>query len=87
MTVSEGVEVAKKHLVEILPTLSEDALELEELETPPFGSTWRFTFTTMLSGVHDGTILSKVIASRRIAKSVEIDSQSGALLAVRNALA
>ena len=87
MTVPEAVELAKKHLVGVLPGFSEASLNLEELETPPYGTTWRFTFSALTAPSTTGFTLQDALRPRRIAKSVEIDRESGALLAVRNAAA
>ena len=86
LTVTEGIEKAKEHLTLILPEIYGN-LQLEELETPPFGSTWSFTFSG-LSMVPDGRpTLSQLIGTRRVAKSVQIDSQTGDLLSVKNVAA
>lgn len=87
MTVTEGVELAKKHLMEVLPELSGEAFRLEELETPPAGPRWRFTFSSMLPMPSGNPSLAEIIRGRRITKSVEIDPESGDLLAVKNAAA
>ena len=86
MTVPEAIEAAKGHLTVVLPELN-DELQLEELETPPFKSTWRFTFSTTLPNSAPATTLAQLVRGRRISKSVEIDSETGALLAVKNVAA
>ena len=86
MTVPEAVSLAKTRLAKVMPTFSADALQLEELETPPFGNKWRFTFVAMLPAM-SGSSLAEIARGRRIAKTVEIDSETGDLLAVKNAAA
>jgi hypothetical protein len=87
MTVAEGVDVAKRHLSSIIPELSDAPLQLEELETPPYASTWRFTFSAVLQQQNDGQTLVQLLRSRRVSKLVEIDRETGFLLAVKNAAA
>ena len=86
MTVPEAVEVARQHLVTIIPEYAEANLQLEELETSPFSSKWSFTFSATKSGAANNTVsLAQVIRGRLVYKAVEIDSETGALLAVKNA--
>ena len=86
MTVPEAVEVAKKHLVSILPDLAGAYLQLEELEAPPYGSKWSFTFSAMLpTGGGPASTLSEVLRGRRVSKAVQLDSETGALISVKNA--
>ncbi len=85
MTVPEAIQVAKKHLVEIMPDLASAEIELEELETPPHGSKWRFTFTAVQPFDYERDApLRRLLKSRRSTKSVEVDSTDGSLLAIRN---
>ncbi len=86
MTIPEGVEVAKKSLSELLPDI-DDTWQLEELETPPYGTNWRFTFTATVNPNTPATGLAAILRSRRVAKQVEIDSQSGSLISIKNAAA
>jgi len=86
MTVTEGVELARQHLVSVLPDYEVSGLQLEELETPPAGAKWKFTFSTILPVRSDGgSSLAEILRGRRILKSVEIDSTEGALLSIKNA--
>lgn len=87
MTVLEGIEIAKKNLIEVLPEMAHGPLQLEELETPPYASRWRFTFSTILAPANTTGSLAEVLRSRRIAKQVEIDTESGSLVAVKNTAA
>ncbi len=87
MTVPEAVDVAKKHLHTILPEFAGVNLQLEELETPPFGSKWRFTFSGVFPVPTNALSFSDIVRGRRISKSVEIDPETGDLLAVKNAAA
>ena len=85
MTVPEAIDVAKEHLALVLPEYATTAVHLEELETPPFGSKWRFTFSMNLLTQGADLSLGQLVRSRRVSKSVEIDPQTGDLLAVKNA--
>jgi len=88
MTISEAASKAKEHLVEVMPQLENDTLRLEELETPPHGTRWRFVFSATPTVTREtSSILSAITSSRRVAKSVEIESTDGSLVAVRNAVA
>jgi hypothetical protein len=89
MTVPEAVEVAKKHLVSVLPEYASGNLLLEELEVPPFGSRWRFTFSAISPSASSGaaTSLAEVLRGRRVVKAVEIEAESGQLVSVKNAAA
>ncbi len=83
MTVAEAIAKSKQHIGELLPELGAN-LQLEELETPPFGSKWRFTFSAILPST-SGANVSQLLKSRRVSKTVEIDSETGDLLALKNA--
>jgi hypothetical protein len=87
MTVAQGVEVAKKHLIEVLPDYASANLQLEELEAPPFGSKWTFTFSATLPGPSNSyaSNLAEVIRGRRVSKIVQIDAEEGTLISVKNA--
>ena len=87
MTVSDAIEVARKHLVTVLPDYAKADLQLEELETPPFGSNWSFTFSATLpvSGGSYAANLAEVLRGRRVSKAVQIDAESGSLVSVKNA--
>ena len=85
MTVPEAIDVAKGHLAIVLPEFT-GALQLEELETPPAGPKWRFTFSATLPTASNATLM-QVLRGRRIEKTVEIDPETGALLAVKNVAA
>jgi hypothetical protein len=88
MTVPEAVEVARQHLITILPEYAEANLQLEELETPPFSSKWSFTFSATKTGAARDTVsLAQIVRGRLVYKSVQIDSDTGALLSVKNASA
>ena len=86
MTVPEGIQIAKHHLTLVIPEISEN-LQLEELETPPFGSKWSFTFSSTPSSVEPVNSLAYLLKSKRITKSVEIDPETGSLLSVKNVAA
>jgi hypothetical protein len=86
MTVPEAIERAKQHLVTVLPEYAGVHLQLEELETPPSPSKWSFTFSaTFPLASNHASNLADVLRGRRISKSVQIDPESGALVAVKNA--
>ena len=86
MTVPEAVEIAKKHLTDILPELAKADLQLEELETPPYGSRWSFTFSAILPvPAGAGATFSDVLRGRRVTKYVQVDTDTGALISVKNA--
>ncbi|WP_198152136.1 hypothetical protein [Granulicella tundricola] len=84
MTIPEAVEIAKKHLVEVMPDLASSTIELDELETPPSGSAWRFTFTAIRPSDPNNSNVLELLRSRRSTKSVEVNSVDGSLLAIRN---
>ena len=86
MTVPEALEIAKEHLATLFPEISGEALQLEELEVPPFGNKWRFVFSSTLAPRGSAT-LAQVMSQRRVTKSVEIDPENGALLALKNVAA
>jgi hypothetical protein len=87
MTVPDAVSIAKKYLVDVLPDFTQASINLEELETPPNGQTWRFTFSAVMPLPSGALSLQDALRSRRISKSVEIDRETGDLLAVKNAAA
>jgi len=87
MTVPEAIEIAKNYLVEVMPDLASApaAIELDELETPPHESRWRFTFTVVQPfDASSNATLIQLMRSRRSTKSVEVDSSDGSLIAIRN---
>ena len=65
MTVQEGIEIARKNLIEVLP----------EMANSPLNPT------------HPNNSLAEVLRSRRISKQVEIDTETGSLIALKNAVA
>jgi hypothetical protein len=87
MTVPEAIQIAKRHLVEVMPDLasSSAAIELDELETPPNDSKWRFTFTVVqpLDSKPDMTLF-ELLRSRRSTKAVVVDGSNGDLIAIHN---
>lgn len=88
MTIPEAATKAKEYLVEIMPELKNDTLQLEELEAPPSGTRWRFVFSaTPTVSVKSNSLLGTISSFRRVAKTVEIESADGSLVAVRNAAA
>lgn len=89
MTIPEAVEVAKQHLVSVMPDYAASSLQLEELEVPPFGTRWTFTFSAVSPSASNGQgiNLAEILRGRRMVKSVEIESESGQLVAVKNAVA
>jgi hypothetical protein len=89
LQVKEAVEVAKQHLVSILPEYASGNLQLEELEVPPFGTRWTFTFSAISPSAASGaaTNLAEMLRGRRVVKSVEIEAESGQLVSVKNAAA
>jgi hypothetical protein len=89
MTVPEAVEVAKHHLVSVLPEYAAGNLQLEELEVPPFGTRWTFTFSAVSPAASNGQAinLAEILRGRRVVKSVEIEAESGQLISVKNAAA
>ena len=88
MTVAEAAARAKGHLVEVMPELGNDSLKLEELETPPSSSRWRFVFSaTPTVEASPGQVLGSILDFRRVAKTVEIEREDGALIAVKNVAA
>lgn len=62
-----------------------NSLQLEELEPPPHGSWWRFIFSATPTQIAKTGVLSRISDLRRVAKSVEIESADGSLLAIKNA--
>jgi hypothetical protein len=90
MTVAEAVEIAKSHLTDVLPEFGKANVQLEELEAAPHHSKWSFTFSATLppsSSSAYGVSLAEALRGRRIAKSVEIDSDTGSLLSIKNVAA
>jgi len=88
MTVAEAATRAKGHLVEMMPELGNDSLKLEELETPPSSSRWRFVFSaTPTVDVSPVQIGGSILDFRRVAKTVEIEREDGTLVAVKNVAA
>lgn len=84
MTIPEAIERARHHLVEVIPDLDQSSVELEELETPPDGSAWRFTFTANRAVDPNDISLQTLLRTRRSSKLVELRSKDGALIAIRN---
>ena len=86
MTVPEAVEVSKKHLTDLLPELAETDIQLEEVDVPPLGQKWKFTFSAMPM-LPANSSFGKILRATRVAKSVEIDPLNGDLISLRNAAA
>ena len=86
MTVPEAIQRSKDLLGSVIPELRPSDLQLEELETPPFSSRWRFTFSAILPINPSGTLsLPELMRGRRVSKAVEIDPETGDLISVKNA--
>ncbi len=85
MTVPEAIRVAKEQLAQVLPEFGRADVQLEELETAPYASTWRFTFSVTLPPAGESAMsLQEMIRGRRLVKSVEVDAVTGNLIAVKN---
>ncbi len=83
MTIAAAVEVARTYLTEMFPEFERDTMQLEEIETPPDGKTWSFTFSVFLPPAQ-GDSLADLLRGRRLTKAVEVDRADGSLLSVRN---
>ncbi len=86
MTVPEAVEKSKMYLTELRPELVGAEVHLEELDVPPHSTKWSFTFSAMPNLPAESS-WGKILRATRISKAVQIDSQTGELLSIKNAAA
>jgi hypothetical protein len=82
---SEAVETAKRYLLELFPEAAEQIVRLEEIETPQRGGAWGVTLSITDPRTMENPSLGNLLGlNRRKIKLVELDHESGALLAVTN---
>jgi hypothetical protein len=85
LNTQEALEAARKYLNEVFPDFVHNDLRLEELESPLSGGRWRFTFSSATAGeVGSSSSLLDALRPRRTQKLVELDADSGMLVAVKN---
>lgn len=85
LNTQEALSVAKKYLDEVFPDFVHNDLRLEEVESPVRGGLWRFTFSSAIAGeVGSSSSLLDALRLRRTQKLVEVDADSGMLVAVKN---
>lgn len=84
ITVQEATDAAKKYLTESFPEFAESGLRLEEIESPLKGGLWTFTFSAAIPGESGGNSLLDALRPRRWQKLVQVESDSGILVAVKN---
>jgi hypothetical protein len=85
MTAQDAAERAKVYLKEVLPEYANAEWHLEELETTVGKRTWLFTFSATSENKHPVDMsLEDFLRPYRVTKQVEVDSETGDLLAIRN---
>jgi len=85
MTAQEAVGKAKAYLKDVLPEYANAEWQLEELETAADKHTWLFTFSATRQGKSPLNLsIEDFLHPYRITKLVEVDSETGELLAIRN---
>ncbi|MGC2621557.1 MAG: hypothetical protein WA414_21110, partial [Acidobacteriaceae bacterium] len=85
MTVQEAVGKAKDYLREILPEYSNAEWQLEELETPTHRGSWIFTFSAASEKKPSHAMsIQDYLRPYRVTKVIEVDSDTGDLIAIRN---
>ena len=87
MTVQEGADRARQELVDLFPNLQDADVRLEEAEVPPAGPRWSFTFSAVLpkrDGNDESDRVEWLLRPLRQTKAVEINSDTGELIAIRN---
>ena len=85
MTVQEAIAKAKEHLAITLPEFAGAEWRLEEIETAARRPTWLLTFTASTDRKTSSDMtLADFIRPFRVSKVVELDSETGDLLAIRN---
>jgi hypothetical protein len=86
LTASEAVETAKQYLVELFPETANQIVRLEEIESPQRAGSWGITLSiTDPDRTNENPNLASLLGlNRKRIKLVELDHDSGALLAVKN---
>jgi len=85
MTANQAVETAKQYLVELFPETADQIVRLEEIESPERAGAWGVTLSiTDPKPSTDQNLASILGLNRKQIKLVELDHDSGALIAVKN---
>lgn len=85
MTANQAVETAKKYLVELFPETASQIVRLEEIESPQRAGAWGVTLSITDTQTAENPNLASLLGlNRKRVKLVELDHDSGALLAVKN---
>lgn len=84
--VEQAVSMAKEELNRLFPAFAAQDLRLEEAETPlSGGARWKLTFSAAVSEEVTGNTLADFVRPRRRRKLVELQENSGALIAIKAA--
>jgi hypothetical protein len=85
MTANQAVETAKRYLAELFPETADQIVRLEEIESPQRAGVWGVTLSiTDTQTASNPNLASMLGLNRKRVKLVELDHDSGALLAVKN---
>jgi hypothetical protein len=84
LSLQEAVDHAKQYLAESFPDFSARDLRLEVVETPLRGGVWALTFSAAISREPNPNSLLEIMSPRRMQKLVEVEKDSGILIAVKN---
>ena len=85
LTIPDAIAKARQYLKDVLPETPGASWQLEEVETDN-NARWYFTFTTILPPKSSGGPfnLADLLGGVRQSRSVELEPQTGKLLAIRN---
>jgi hypothetical protein len=85
LTIPDAIAKARQHLKDALPEYENASWQLEEAETDN-SARWYFTFSIMVPPKSSGSSfnLADLLGGVRLSKSVELEPQTGKLLAIRN---
>jgi hypothetical protein len=84
LNLSEAVQLAREYLAQSFPEFAGSDLRLEEVESPLQTGAWSFTFSAAVDREPTGNSLLDSLRTRRVQKLVQVEKDSGFLLAVKN---
>lgn len=84
LTVQEGTEIARRYLADSFPDFVANDLRLEEIESPLHAGVWTFTFSSAVHGETSQNSLLQALRMGRRYKLVQVEKDSGFLVAVKN---
>jgi hypothetical protein len=84
LDLKDAVKLAENYLTETFPDFAASDLRLEEVESPLQTGAWCFTFSAATNASSTGNSFLDSLRTYRTHKLVQLEKDSGVLLAVKN---